>query len=837
MGGHSGKNSQIIGYKYYMSMLMGICQGPIDALTNITVGDQDAWDGSMTDESSIYINKGNLFGGQKGEGGVVGTLRSLFGSASQTVPSNIKNTIGSDAGVSDMRGIASVWFDGQVCAMNPYPKQWKFRVNRRMSGWDGPVWQPSLCEIDLTSTVSVESVDNGGTSTYKTVTGTIRAMNPAHILYQLLTDTVFGRGYPRTWIDDVGFLAAATQLKAEQFGLCTSWDTKNQELADFIQQIVNTIGASLHIDRTSGLITLMLIRGDYDPDMLPVFDRSSGLLDISEDQTGASGAEVNEQIVSYYDPIGNQTRQVRAQNLASMESLGYKNSTSTEYQAIPTAELAGRVAARDLKTQGTNLRRYTIKLDRRAWKVSPGSVFKIHVPERGIDNLILRAGDIRDSSLTDGTIQVAATIDVFGLPSQAYTNAVTSTWSPPPSGPVAATNYMAQEASYRALILAFGSSEIQSVDRQAGTIEVFAAKPVSTGLSFSMDVSTDGQTWSDDDDVAPFTDFGVTAAAMTRWTTQVVIEQLTGEDSIAVGQAVQIDDEIMRIDAWDESTGDLTVARGCVDTIPQPHDAGARAIFVDTGSLVEETEYGQGENVTARIITNMLNGSLDTDLAPTVTVGCWGRQGRPWPPANVQVNDEAFDGNPVISGDLTLTWAGRNRLTTQDVLISFGEQSQAVEANCQFRLVITSGGNTIDSIDIPGDTFEWTWTVAGQTAAFASDPIGSNEQRSVTFTLSSFFYDPSTKVFIDSYQSYVFDVLLTAPPPLQVTAEVLSTLTVFGGAIVSSKSIQAITVEGLSAPARFGAATVTVKPEGVEGTTLVLSMAWQPATITKHIYD
>lgn len=309
-GGGGGSQTYTKGYRYYMSILMGLGVGPIDEVTSISIGDKKAWTGSLADINTINIDKGNLFGGESGEGGIVGTVWAFFGAKAQVIPQSIKSIMGSNApapsqfgpfsdwlnefniplqqigfwearrqyeayvaqqqalsasAVPDFRGVATLFFDGMVCAINPYPKTWKVRRNRRQAGWDGAVWQPSLANIDMVATVSIEDTDDNGNGlgTYSDVTDTIKAMNPAHIIYQALTDRNFGRGYPRAMLDEIGFLACAQQLKAEGFGLCYDWDAKNTSIADFIGAIVNTIGAALRVDRVSGLITLKLIRDDY----------------------------------------------------------------------------------------------------------------------------------------------------------------------------------------------------------------------------------------------------------------------------------------------------------------------------------------------------------------------------------------------------------------------------------------------------------------------------------------------------------------------------------------------------------------------------------------------
>lgn len=800
-GGGGGSQTYTKGYRYNMSILMGLGVGPIDEVTEVSVGDKKAWSGSLVDQNTININKPNLFGGESGEGGIAGTLWALFGSKTQNVPEGIKNSIGTSNAMSfsdwlqatgnrtgflinsphynklhaeyqaylnsimaegknaipDFRGVATLFFEGMVCAINPYPKAWKFRRNRRKAGWDGDVWQPGLVEIDMVATVSIEDTDDDGNGkgTYSDVTGTIKAMNPIHVMYQLLTDRNFGRGYPRSWIDEIGFLAAAQQLKAEGFGFCYDWDAKSASIGDMVKTVLNTIGAALRVDRISGLISLKLFREDYDADMLPVFDRNSGLLSVDVDQSDANGQEINEQIVSYYDPISNSTRQVRAQNLGSMQTLGRKNSTTTSYDAVPTAALAGRLASRDLKVQGTSLRKYTLVFDRRAWRVSVGDVIRISLPERNINNVVLRVGSVQDSSMTDGTITVKGVLDVFGLPAQSYISSTsTSQWVPPPSVPSVITLYMASELSYRDIIRGIGSDEAAKRSRYETGYVGYAQKPGKTALAYSTiaalvagSTSSDGAESSKSD----FTAMGWLPAPLTPDQTTFSPQYIDDDTRIQAGQAVIIGDEVMRVEEWNPVSGNLTVYRGCVDSIPETHDSMSLVIFSDTGEASDEESYSTGSILQVKFLTYNMNGSTSTEAAPSARLATIGRQGRPWCPGNVQVNGVPFYTGSTQQGDIKITWAIRNRLITQDVLVPFESAGTVQEDSVVTILELYRGDTKIKDITFSAGETSWTWLKEDQVDDFASNPIPAGTTENITGFLYS-RYPSSETGDLDSWK-------------------------------------------------------------------------------------
>lgn len=263
---------------------------------------------------------------------------------------------------------------------------------------------------------------------------TIHAMNPVHILYQCLTSKEWGRGLPAEALG-TSFEEAARTLYAEAFGLCLKW-TRTDTIESFVQQILNTIGAVMYQDRTTGLIELKLVRGDYVATDLPLFDAESGLIAVEEAAVANPTDSVNEVIVSYRDPITDTDKKVRAQNLASFQAAGgVSNSTSVSYQGVPVAALALRLAQRDLRLASVSLRRFTLTLNRRGWSIYPGQCIRIKDLTRNIPDTVVRVAKFEEGNLRDGRVKITAVQDVFRMPTQAFSQVQASTWIPPNTAP------------------------------------------------------------------------------------------------------------------------------------------------------------------------------------------------------------------------------------------------------------------------------------------------------------------------------------------------------------------------------------------------------------------
>src|SRR5512145_1557144 len=82
-GGGGGGDSQIVGYKYHLGVMLAVCHGPVDAVTGFICGERTAWEGTQTVSGEIVINQPDLFGGDKREGGLVGKMQVLMGNSDQ----------------------------------------------------------------------------------------------------------------------------------------------------------------------------------------------------------------------------------------------------------------------------------------------------------------------------------------------------------------------------------------------------------------------------------------------------------------------------------------------------------------------------------------------------------------------------------------------------------------------------------------------------------------------------------------------------------------------------------------------------------------------------------
>ena len=133
MGGSSKKVT--VGYKYYVGMHMALCHGPVDKLVRIRVGGKKAWVGNNTG-GPLTINKPDLFGGEKREGGVSGQVDIEMGGPAQGQNSYLAAKLGPSL-LPAFRGVCCAVLRQLYVGLNPYLKDFGFlaqRIHKRKNG-------------------------------------------------------------------------------------------------------------------------------------------------------------------------------------------------------------------------------------------------------------------------------------------------------------------------------------------------------------------------------------------------------------------------------------------------------------------------------------------------------------------------------------------------------------------------------------------------------------------------------------------------------------------------------------------------------------------------------
>lgn len=656
--------AQTTGYWYSMGLHLGLCHGPVDAVLEIRAGGRAAWTGSVTTNQQISVNAENVFGGAKREGGLVGQLDVMMGGPAQGA--NDYLTAKQGGLQPGYRGfVGMVWRGGKIAANNPYIKPWWVKLRRTSAGWDTPVWYSAKAAIDL---------GDG-----------IIAMNPAHILYECITNREWGMGYPSATIDTVSFAAAADIMHAEGMGLCMQW-ARQDSIQNFMQLVADHIGAGIGEDPRTGLWKLRLIRGGYDINALPVFSPDEGNIVSLDGFERVGGPEsMGKLTVTYRDALTGEDGSVTLHSLAAIRSIGAAIPQTRSYPGLPTKALAARIGKRDLTAGSSRLARVQLTLTRDAYGLLPGDVIAFSWPPLGIVNMPLRVGRINYGNITDGKIQLEALEDVFGLPLTSYIRPSAIGWAEPDRTPQASSAVAAFEAPYIDLAGRLGAAEAQAVPTDSGYVGTVARRPNGLAVNYELRTRLGAAAYAQVDD-AEWTPTATLSAGIGPTTTLLPLTGADDLDLVQPGGAAMIgagaSAEIVAVESVDLVVGSVVVARGCGDTTPRSWASGTRVWFYDSFAGQDGTEYVATETVDAKIVTRSTGGILAEGLAPGASVTLSRRAARPYPPGDLKINAARYPAEEY--GALTATWVHRDRLLQQDTLISHTEASVGPEAGTTY---------------------------------------------------------------------------------------------------------------------------------------------------------
>lgn len=721
----SGGGKQTIGYWYGMGMHMVLCHGPVDAVLELRAGGRTFWTGEVSKNTQLYIDQPDLFGGEKKEGGIKGYIDIAMGGATQGPNDYLQSQLGS--AIPNYRGVLSlilrqVW----LTAMTPYIKPWAAKVKRIAAGWNTPVWYPT-----------------------KIAAGSDGGMNPAHIVYQCYTDPVWGMGYPPSAIDEASFTAAADQLHAEGFGLSLMW-SQQTSIGDFVQIVADHVGAILGVNPRTGKFTFKLIRDDYDPANLPVFDESN-IAELVEYQRASWGETVNEITVTYEDAATGKTAAITVQDIASIEAQGGVISQTKNYPGLTNGTLAARVAMRDLRLQSTPLAKVTLKVNRAAWTLTPGDVFRLTWPKLGISALICRVLRVDGGTLTDGTITIDAAEDVFGLPANAHVEQEPSAWADPATLPAPAPYSFLAERTYWDIVRNDAPADVALYTADTSFVQGIGQRPSGDALNFDFLVWPSGEVG----EIRATGDFCPVAvlvdALPAQATSTVTVTSDIDLDLVEVGTYAQIDDELVGVTAIDLSTKQVSLDRGVLDTTPAPHAAGARIFFWDGWAATDPREFTT-ENISAKLLTRTGRGELPETEAPTLRITLVGRWSKPYPPGNFQINGRYYPEEITDAEMLHLTWAHRDRTQQTATLVPQTAGSIGPETGVTYNIRIYDGGGTeVATLSgYSGTSYNWAPPTDGTyriTLGASRDGVASYQQHDHTLT----FKRPLSEISAGNY--------------------------------------------------------------------------------------
>ena len=728
-------SSTTIGHKYYLGVHMVVCNSGIDAIHNVHVGDKLLWEGSTTGGYTT-VNKGDLFGGEKKEGGITGTYSVELGKPSQKANTYLASQLDDgfagrvqiliDAGVISPR---VPYVEEEEICMNyggsdghiqrcyvPKDPQRRLEYDRGLDSNRSRAFDPftdySEAVVNIPNYRGVVSVilqhmyvgtsaypkpwkflikatekDTFGSEIWYKAKSTINSwdMNPAHVLYLCLTNPHWGLGVGEGDINQPNFRALADLFYEEGFGLSFLVNVENP-IQDFISDVLKHINGVLRLNKDTGAFEVKLIRADYEAASLELFDATK-ISEVKNYQRTALADLVNALAISYWDRELGEVSTYRLEDLAAIAIQGGVIEQTIEFSGITNKNAAAQLAARDLATLSSPLTAMELEVNRYGGSYNVGDVILVTWPQYHLENVVFRIVKISLGEFGSGDLTLHVVEDVFGEalamievanpPVHIYDNA----------SPLDLQHF--EEASYPHLLYSLTAAEMNTME----TIDTMVMalgnsdKPWQYGFMLNADFfGVVSQSFATD-----FTPVATMVAALDREDKIAHINfgmNVAGYSSVAL-----IDDEYIMITGYD-SQGRALLKRGIYDTQPTPHTAESTVWLMVQGdyALVEEV-YPVGGTVDLAGLTIATAGTLSVDHAIVEPMLLVGRAMRPYPPANVQIAGAYWPEFVPTVGPFVVSWQPRDKVGQIDAAVDWFLNEGTAEAGMTYNIRVYDGAD------------------------------------------------------------------------------------------------------------------------------------------------
>lgn len=678
MGGKRGSKQKVT--EHYMSMHVGICAaGDGLELIALKVGEKEAWRGRLINNGVAFIDKTALFGGNKKEGGLRGLAWWLNGNESQSMPAELarrfKRTVATCPG---FRGLASVFFTGLLhddppetpanpdiwhlvpgyndckgfywTANNPYLRAISARVRRAPRGLN-----PAISLIRIQN-------DSRGNTQY--------AANPAHIIFEAMTNRDWGLGESFGAFDIASYEDAAQTLYEEEFGMNVLW-SRQSKIEDFIQDVLDHIQGAQYVDPATGKHTLKLLRAVPLDASIPVVNPDNARM--MNFKMKVWGEITNEVVVTWTNPETGKEETVTSQDLAAIAAQGAQpSSSSRNYHGIASRKLAIKVADRDLAAVAHPIATCEVEVSNELWRTVTYDVVNLSWPDRQIDRAFFRVSNVSNGT-NSNTVKLSLYEDIFSLNAANYLDPEIDTgWEDESNTPLPLTIYQLGTAPAFMASAALGLNDPSELvyPQVVSAISIAPNTADDVGyelLTYEADVTGTMVQVSLGDRIlrGRFTlPVNLASEASTNIDGRLsIVGARPAPGSFAlIGSA---DDRVCEIAMFRQVTPKRVVLdRGMLDTVPRTWSAGTTVYIIPSdGDLPDVTPRAAFETVSYHFRTQSSIGALPIEDTPQVDFQLSERPHLPNRPANVRVGGQGFGTYEFYSGSSVLvTWSRRNRL-------------------------------------------------------------------------------------------------------------------------------------------------------------------------------
>jgi PKD repeat protein len=676
-----------VGFEYRLGMELALAWGDIDKITEIYFGREQAFSGEVLGSNggtSFTVDAPGIFGGRENGGGVYADCVFYPGYKTQTADSYMTAHVGE---AYRHQGLAKLVWKG--------PNGNLALFSGGQSGLLGESENIQAIKVRMTR------LPNKLGSNFKDINGTA---NPAEVIFEILTGTHINLpGLPTapylesSDFDIPNFLEAAEAFFNEGMGISFQWQ-QDSIIDDIIKDIEEHTQCNLVEDPVTGLLQLVLLRDDYDLDLVPSFDEDT-IVGFNNFSTNAEDTLTNE-IIATYTKLGELSKPepIAIQNSGNLYAQENISTMNLDLTMFTSPEVAQKRAFLELQIVSNPLRSGQAVLDRSAWGLKIGSVVKLNYDEYDIVNMAARITGIEYGSLLKRQIIITFVEDVFSLGDNIFPNPVDSQWIDPNSLPASISESNIFEIPKRLLNTA-----------NPNQVGMMPTRPTGTVYSYDVHISLDGSvTFNPLLEGLAFAEAGQLTAAIAQDTEYLLANGATFEKSeyFTHSNNANVPDETFQnfifigfelfvydylIDNLDGTFTTNELHRALLDTLPSAHSIGDLVIPLEE-IIYLDTEFADNLSMAFKLLTYSWAGKLGIDDAPNIDYTVINREQLPYPPADLQINGLQTI-PPIFSGDTTITWKDRDRTNTG--LFKQGDAEDSIESGAVTVIEIRKTDDTI----------------------------------------------------------------------------------------------------------------------------------------------
>lgn len=205
--------------------------------------------------------------------------------------------------------------------------------------------------------------------------------------------------------------------------------------------------------------------------------------------------------------------------------------------------------------------------------------------------------------------------------------------------------------------------------------------------------------------------------------------------AVQAGQLALVDDEIVQVVSI--AGPQITVKRGCLDTVPAVHVAGSRVWFFRVSASFDPASRTDGELHTYRLRPVSYSTPYALNTLMSYGLRSAGRAKLPYAPGRIVVNGRPwFEEAQAISGSaVAFSWARRNRLTTGAGVVAHAdpdqvpEDSQVVALTFYYETPASEAGqpavqNVLRNVDVAATGYMYPYSLAQADGLTAGRALG-----------------------------------------------------------------------------------------------------------------